>query len=582
MPIARIRLHRHPWIDAATLAGGIVVAVLLFRLTGTRPARLPVPADTSRFVADSAFATTRVLADSFHGRVTGTLDARRAAAYLAARFNALGLVTQFQEFPIRLHGVRVRARNVVARSGGEGHEIVLVAHYDGQTTSGQSAGDNAAGVGTLLELARVIESRGHRHPIVYLATDAEEWGSLGAAEFVRSLKRTRDVLAAISLDHMASGIGWVVHLSGVGQGPGFAPLWLRLAAQDAFARGFARTTDVSPLSEWFQRTIRLSLTDQGPFVAAGIPAINLNLEARDQEYARFLYHTPGDRWATLHASSFVLLGGGTERLARALDRAEHGRGAMTYLALGAGRQVAGWAILLAAVALFVPLAFATWESWLAARADPASRAAIPAEDARAAGWWIVALVSLGALGLMVSSGLVPRYELYPATVRDPFLYSVRWVPVFATFGALALVSFALGRARRLIGLDASHSLAGRATALTTLLLLAAIAIARNPFAAVTLLVLPAWIWPWIGPTRKPLTSATGVLLVLASATPLALVAGVVARHLELGNKVGWYLFLQSAYGAWSPLTTVMVVVAVCAAWRLLGTATTRLVPASGD
>ena len=51
---------------------------------------------------------------------------------------------------------------------------------------------------------------------------------------------------------------------------------------------------------------------------------------------------------------------------------------------------------------------------------------------------------------------------------------------------------------------------------------------------------------------------------------------------ELGVRTGWYLFLQSAYGAWSPLTTVMAVVTLLAAWRLVGTATARLLPDSGD
>ena len=69
---------------------------------------------------------------------------------------------------------------------------------------------------------------------------------------------------------------------------------------------------------------------------------------------------------------------------------------------------------------------------------------------------------------------------------------------------------------------------------------------------------------------------------LLSAAPPLVIAFFVGQHYQLGVRTGWYLFLQSAYGAWSPLTTVMAVVTLLAAWRLVGTATARLLPESGD
>ncbi len=583
MPITRIRLHRHPWIDATALFGALVVAVLLFRLLGSRPQHLGVVADSTLFRPESAFARTRALADSFQNRVTGSLASRRAAAWIQSRFDALGLATETRDFSITLKGVRYRGRNVVARSGGSiPGAIVLMAHYDGQTTSGQSAGDDAAGVGVMLELARVMEQRGHRRPITYIATDAQEWGSIGARDYAAAVDRPQDIAAAISLDHVENGIGGGIHITGVGQGTGFAPLWLRNAAADAFTAGSIRVSDVGPLTEWFQRAIALSISDQGPLVADHIPAVNLGVEAHNREIARFLYHTPGDRWETLRISSFALLGTGTERLILALDRGVRGEGSFTYLALTRERMVPGIAILLAAIALFLPLAFATLESWVAARAEPAGRAALHAEVVRSGCWWLTALAGFGALRLMVRTGLLPGYELYPATARDPFLYTVRWGPIVLAIAALAATTLVLTWLRRRGGLTQAHPLAGRAAALTTLVVLAGIALARNPFAAVTLLVLPAWLWPWIGPTRRPLTGAAGILIVLASAAPCVIAALVFAQRLEVGTRVGYYFFLQSAYGAWSPITTVMAVVAVLAASRLIGTATTRLIPEAGD
>jgi hypothetical protein len=584
MEIRGIRLHRHPAIDLSALVGALVAAFLFLRLAGARAEHLTVPAAAVDFNADSAFLTTRILSESFASRVTGGDPARYAATYIAARFQALGLSTTTQEFPLVVKGRLLQGRNVIGRSKGTGPgTIVLVAHYDGQPTSDQSAGDNASGVATVLELARVLERRGHRHPIMYVTTDAEEWGLVGARTFAASLRDPHDVIAALSLDHVENGVGKAVSLKGEGHDDDdYAPVWLRRAVADAFAAGGVRTIDIGTLEEWIHRVLGVTLTDQGPFVDADIPAVNLSVDSKRPEYARFLYHTPGDRWETLKPASFALLGDGTQRLILALDGAPAPHGPVHYLGLGDERMVTGFWILLAAIALFLPLAIATWESWVAARTDPASRAAIRSELVRAGGWWLIGIAGLLALWAAVVVGLLPEYQAAPATVRDPFLYSTRWVPILTTVAVMVLVGLLLNSLRKRPGLVVSHPLAGRAAALSTLAVTAALTLIHNPFAAVWLLVLPAWLWPWIGPTRRPLTGAASVLILLAGAAPLVIAVVVMARPLGVGTGILWYLFLQAAYAVWSPLTTVLCVVMVLAATRLLGTATARLIPAEGD
>jgi len=584
MEIRGIRLHRHPAIDLSVLVGALVAAFLFLRLAGARAEHVTVPAAAVDFNADSAYLTTRILSESFASRVTGSDPARYAATYIASRFRTLGLTSTTQQFPLIVKDRLLQGRNVVAQSRGTvPGTIVLVAHYDGQPTSDQSAGDNASGVATVLELARVLEHRGHRHPITYVTTDAEEWGLVGARTFVASLHDPRQVIAAISLDHVENGIGKAVSLKGEGQDDDdYAPVWLRRAADDAFAAGGVRTTDIGTLEEWIHRVLGITLTDQGPFIDADIPAIDLNVESKRPEYARFLYHTPGDRWETLKTESFALLGDGTERLILALDAAPVPHGPVHYLGLGGARMVTGLWILLAAIALFLPLAIATWEAWGAALTDPASRTAIRSELVRAGGWWLIGIAGLLALWAAVVVDLLPEYQAAPATVRDPFLYSTRWLPILTTLAVMLLVGLLLSSLRKKPGLVVSHPLAGRAAALSTLAIAAVITLVHNPFAAVWLLVLPAWLWPWIGPTRRPLTGAASVLIVLASAVPLVVALVVMARPLDVGTGIFWYLFLQAAYVVWSPLTIVLGVVMVLAATRLLGTATARLIPAEGD
>jgi hypothetical protein len=583
MDIRGIRLHRHPAIDFSALALSLVAAFLFLHLAGAHAEHLDIPAAQPRFDADSAFLTTKIISANFGNRVTGAPGARNAAAYVAARFRALGLTVTTQGFPITIRGAQLAGRNVIGRSAGsEPGMIVLVAHYDGQPTSDQSAGDNASGVGVLLELARNLELRGHRHPIMYVATDASEWGMQGARVLASSLDPS-NVVAVIAFDHVENGTGKAIRILGEGQNDDdYAPMWLRRGAAGAFAAEGVRTIDDGTLEEWIHRVLGITFTDQGRFVEQGIAAIDLDVVSNRPDYAKFLYHTPGDRWETLRAVSFQLLGAGAERLVVALDRAPTPHGPVHYLGLGDERMVTGLWILLAAVALFVPLVIGVWDAWQAAVADPASLRAIRSELVRAGGWWLIAIAGLLAVWACVAVGLLPAYQGAPATVRDPFLYATRWPPILATAAVMVAVAFLLNAMRKKPGLVVSHPLAGRAAALSTLLLMAVVTLVHNPFAAVWLLVLPAWLWPWIGPSRRPLTGASGALIAVVSVLPVVAAIAVLARPLSLGTSLLWYLFLQVAYRSWSPLTVVMAVVTVLAAFRLVGTATARLIPAEGD
>ena len=585
MPAPRIRLHQHPWLDAVALLAAVLAAFALFRLTDHNPQHLPFRADTTRFNADSAYATTRRLAEGFGPRVTGTPSAERAAEWIRGRFDAYGLVTSIDTFSLVLHGDRVIGRDVIARSGGVASDsgaIVVLAHYDGQTTSSEAAGDDAAGVASVLELARVLELEGHRRPIVYLATDAKEWGSIGAAHFAAWPGRPHRIVAAISLDHLANGVPGKVTFDAVGQGGGYAPLWLRHAAEEAYDSVSAEAEEEPRLSEWFQRAARLSTSDQGPLVAAGIPAVNVDVEAKNEVFARFIYHTPGDRVETLDTSAFRVMGAGAERLIHALDRNPQLHGSSHYFEIEEGHVVSRVPLLFGTLLVFLPLLWATYEAWRSALSVPASRQAVRGELARAALWWVISLLGLLILRAIAHTPLLPRYELYPATVRDPFVYQVRYAPILIVVLAFAGLTALFGWLRRRLGLSQGHPLAGRAVALLTLVVIVALAETTDPFAAAMLLLVPAWLWPWVGPTARPVSRAMGTLVILVSALPFLVIPIVVGDYFQVGPKVGWYMILQAAYGAWSALAVVVFLVAVAAGWRLIGTATTSLEPAAGD
>ncbi len=76
--------------------------------------------------------------------------------------------------------------NIIARLPGRvpGPAIMLVSHYDSRT--GPGASDDGVGTAALLEIARMMKSLPPpRNDIVFLITDGEEMGLLGADKFVQ-------------------------------------------------------------------------------------------------------------------------------------------------------------------------------------------------------------------------------------------------------------------------------------------------------------------------------------------------------------------------------------------------------------
>ncbi len=133
-----------------------------------------------------------------------------------------------------LGGKRIRASVPVQRKSSSGSNIeavipgsnadfagsplVLGAHYDavGDDPGGhrfQGAGDNAAGVAAILELARLLSSSGSKpaRPIRFVAFDGEEVGALGSKAYAEGLLREGADPMVINLDGAAAynGVAYV-------------------------------------------------------------------------------------------------------------------------------------------------------------------------------------------------------------------------------------------------------------------------------------------------------------------------------------------------------------------------------------
>lgn len=127
-------------------------------------------------------------------------------------------------------GVKERTgQNVIGTLPGKSDEtIVLGGHYDA-VAAGAGAGDNGAGMATILELARVMAGRPQpEHTLVFIAFDAEELGLIGSRAYVNQLSADQlgKLRAMLNFDMLGAGSGPLLLM-----GDGNAALTARAAAQ---------------------------------------------------------------------------------------------------------------------------------------------------------------------------------------------------------------------------------------------------------------------------------------------------------------------------------------------------------------
>ena len=234
---------------------------------------------------EGMMATLTYLADEkFRGRGVGSPELDQVAAFIATKFESVGLLpggepsgSWYQEWmdPDR----SMRMRNVVGILPGRNPElaresVVIGAHYDHlgmKGTSQESAGkvhpgadDNASGVAVLLEMAsRLTLVANMERPVVFVAFTGEETGRKGSRYFVQNEKR-----------YPVSSVTGMINLDTVGRlGKGKLII---LGAASAKEWGTLFQEAAKPLKlEIAESTQDLDSSDQKSFHEAGVPAVQL-------------------------------------------------------------------------------------------------------------------------------------------------------------------------------------------------------------------------------------------------------------------------------------------------------------------
>jgi hypothetical protein len=186
----------------------VLLAALAMYVSQQPPESLPASASPAEFSAERAFRHVEAIARE--PRPVGTAAHARARHYIAGELRTLGLSPQIQKTAVAdpksaidpKMSVAGTVRNVIARLTGTGgtKAILLVSHYDSVAT-GRGASDDASGVATLLETARALQAGAAlKNDVIFLFTDAEEVGLLGARAFVEAHPWAKEVGLALNFD----------------------------------------------------------------------------------------------------------------------------------------------------------------------------------------------------------------------------------------------------------------------------------------------------------------------------------------------------------------------------------------------
>ena len=106
-------------------------------------------------------------------------------------------------FSASVGGRSVKLHNVWAVSRGDAEgDIVVLAPRDSPPLSTQGANDDASGTAALVELAGVFSRGCHVDPIVFVSTDGDASGALGARAFLDQ-HRGLSIIAVVALRKIA-------------------------------------------------------------------------------------------------------------------------------------------------------------------------------------------------------------------------------------------------------------------------------------------------------------------------------------------------------------------------------------------
>jgi len=406
------------------------------------PACSPAPEITAqydpaeiRFSGERAYQIVEKFVTTHTNRVSGSEESRQATIWLQDQLTTAGWNCEIDQWQAVLYSEPVVLRNVVCRlPGASDQEILVLAHHDIAPTTVQGADNDGSGVAVLLHLAEIFAADNpHPYTLVFVSDDAEEFGMIGSKRYIDTHPNPENIIAGISLDNLGRNYYQDMETELVGQYEGYAPIWIGLAAKEA-ARVSGTEWEVilkGPIDQVLNQAITISLTDQGPINAAGVPAIGFGPRV-PAEYADLHYecwHQPCDDLDLQSPASLEQSGIISEALIRqllAMEAFPEGSGPYLYFE-GRGQILSGlplYLIFIGFVGLFFVGSYATYRESLA----EISRGWLKALP-HFLGLWLPLVAAILLLYLFVAVGIMQEFTSYPGTTKDTTQLNPSWLAV---------------------------------------------------------------------------------------------------------------------------------------------------------
>ena len=252
---------------------GLVTFLFVVTLTIIGVQQLTLSKSTQVSTSPADFSSARAMkhleaiAKSPHP--IGSASHAEVRDYILGNLRELGLSPTVQKVPVvsQKPGSAIVAgtvENIVAKlDGTNNHQaIMLVSHYDSVPNS-FGASDDGFGVSVMLETLRAIKTRGQlRNDVIFLFSDGEEIGLLGAKAFMEEHPWARNVGLVLNFDARGNS-GPVIMFE---TSPNNQDLIYE------FAKAVPRPVATSLSSEIYQRLP--NSTDLTVFKEAGLPGLN--------------------------------------------------------------------------------------------------------------------------------------------------------------------------------------------------------------------------------------------------------------------------------------------------------------------
>ena len=199
-------------VRSIALMAAIVLASLIAWAASRTPA--PAPDRPGQFSGQRAFADVQAIAARPHPMGSG--DHERVRDYIVGRFTSLGLQVRIQmghayerqtgDGEVYVEGGDIQ--NIIATLPGRSSTapaLAIMAHYD-TVPSSPGAADDTVGVAAALEIARVLKaSPAPARDVVFLITDGEEAGLLGARSFFADDPLAGRIAAVLNMESRGGG-----------------------------------------------------------------------------------------------------------------------------------------------------------------------------------------------------------------------------------------------------------------------------------------------------------------------------------------------------------------------------------------